>query len=50
MTLPDNPYTLYALGALKALSSVPDFRSFFVETALKSPGRLGERLNYISRG
>ena len=50
MALPENPYTLYALGALKSLSSVPEFRSFFDEEANKSKGRLGERLNYISRG
>ena len=50
MTLPENPYTLYALGALKTLSSVPVFRSFFDNEAQKSGGRLGERLNYISRG
>jgi len=49
IALPDNPYTIYALGAMQALSSVPEFRSFFIEGALKSPGRLGERLNYISR-
>ena len=50
IALPDNPYTLYALGAMKTLSSVPEFRAFFIEGTLKSPGRLGERLNYISRG
>ena len=50
MALPDNPNTLYAMGALKALSSVPEYRSFFAENSLKSGGRLGERLNYISRG
>ena len=50
MALPDNPYTFYALGAMKSLSSVPEFRVFFIDGAIKSPGRLGERLNYISRG
>ncbi|MCL2092564.1 MAG: hypothetical protein FWH12_00045 [Treponema sp.] len=50
MVLPENPYTLYALGALRALASVPEFRSFFVEESLKSSGRLLERLNYVSRG
>ena len=49
MALPDNPYTLYALGAMQALCSVPEFRAFFAEGALKADGRLGERLNYISR-
>ena len=50
MALPENPYTLYALGVLKTLSSVPEYRSFFTERALRSKGRLAERLNYISRG
>jgi len=50
MTLPENPYTLYAMGALKSLAAVPDFRNFFVEGAAKSTGRLGERLSYIARG
>ncbi|MCL2318480.1 MAG: hypothetical protein FWC45_00215 [Treponema sp.] len=50
ISLPDNPYTLYALGAMKSLSAVPEYRSFFIDGALKSPGRLGERLNYVSRG
>jgi len=50
ISLPENPYTLYAMGALKVLSSVPEFRTFFIEEAGKSPGRLGDRLSYISRG
>lgn len=49
MSLPENPFTLYAVGALKALSTVPEFRNFFAEGAFRSPGRLGERLNYIAR-
>ena len=50
IALPENPYTVFALGALKTLSSVPIFRSYFLAEANKSSGRLGERLNYISRG
>jgi len=50
MALPENPYTLYAMGAMKSLAAVPDFRSFFMESAIKSQGRLGERLSYIARG
>ena len=49
MALPDNPYTIYALGAMQALSSIPEFKNFFIESALKTSGRLAERLNYISR-
>jgi hypothetical protein len=50
VALPDNPYTLYALGVMKSLSSVLEFRNFFAWKANESSGRLGERLNYISRG
>ena len=50
ISLPENPYTVYALGAMKTLSSAPLFLSFFTEASAKSRGRLGERLNYISRG
>ena len=49
MALPDNPYTIYALGAMQALSAIPEFRAFFIEGSLKASGRLAERLNYILR-
>jgi len=48
--LPDNPYTIYAVGALRALTSVPVFRSYFTGQAASSSGRLAERLSYICRG
>jgi hypothetical protein len=48
--LPDNPYTIYAVGALRALTSVPAFRDYFAEQTSASRGRLAERLSYISRG
>ena len=50
IALPDNPYTIYAVGAMQALSSRPEFRTFFAEQAFKASGRLAERLNFISRG
>ena len=50
MALPDNPYTLYALGVMKSLSGVSEFKKYFLEKARVNSGRLGERLNYISRG
>jgi hypothetical protein len=50
ISLPDNPYTVYAVGALRALVSVPKYRDFFNEQAAVSKGRLAERLVYISRG
>jgi len=48
--LPDNPYTVYAVGALRALTSVPAFRDYFNGQASTARGRLAERLSYICRG
>jgi hypothetical protein len=57
--LPDNPYTLYAAGALRGLASDAQFRRYFDRqlAALKdnkkpdlSQTRLAERLAYIVRG
>jgi hypothetical protein len=48
--LPDNPYTVYASGALKALAADEQFRDWFSSQAAKAKGRLAERLLYISRG
>jgi hypothetical protein len=48
--LPDNAYTLYALGALRAISSTSLFRDFFSHRAAGAKGRLAERLNFILRG
>ncbi len=48
--LPENPYTVYAVGALRALTSVPVFKDYFTEQISSSRGRLAERLSYISRG
>jgi hypothetical protein len=48
--LPDNPYTVYAVGALRALTSVPIFREYFNGKLSVSSGRLAERLSYICRG
>jgi hypothetical protein len=50
MDLPDNEYTLYALGALKVISVVPGFREYFEEKKAASRGRLADRLAYIIRG
>jgi len=47
--LPDNPYTVYAVGALKTLTSVPKYRDFLSGQAASSKGRLAERLTYICR-
>ncbi|MCL1928592.1 MAG: hypothetical protein FWG07_07355 [Treponema sp.] len=48
--LPDNPSTLYASGAMRALAGESLFRIWFSAEAEKARGRLAERLLYISRG
>ena len=48
--LPDNPSTLYATGAMRALASRTLFREWFNREAEKAQGRLAERLRYIVRG
>lgn len=48
--LSDNPYTMYAMGAMRALSAGALYKNFFIQEASRSSGRLNERLMYISRG
>ena len=50
ISLPDNPYTVYAVGAMRTLNSIPGFRDYFYNQAAVSNGRLAERLSYICRG
>ena len=50
ISLPDNPYTVYAVGALRALTSIPRYRDYFNGQAASAKGRLAERLIYICRG
>jgi hypothetical protein len=55
LALNDNPYTLYASGALRALAAKENFKDWFAgqeKTAVKSsvPDRLADRLRYIARG
>jgi len=50
ISLPDNPYTVYAVGALRGLTSAQKFREYFIRQAASSKGRLSERLSYICRG
>jgi len=47
--LPDNPYTVYAVSALKTLTGIPKFNEYFSGHAAVSKGRLAERLLYICR-
>ncbi|MCL2440269.1 MAG: hypothetical protein FWD14_00870 [Treponema sp.] len=49
INLPDNPYTTFAVGALKPLNNIPRFRDYFNAQALSAKGRLAERLFYICR-
>ena len=50
ISLPENPYTLYAIGVLKSLASVPLYKEYFDTLATGSKGRLADRLIYICRG
>jgi hypothetical protein len=49
ISLPDNPYTVYAVSALKTLTGIPKFNEYFNGQAAVSKGRLAERLSYICR-
>ena len=49
ISLPDNSHTVYAVGLLRSLSSVPMFRAYFMDTSVRTSGRLAERLAYICR-
>jgi len=49
ISLPDNPYTVYAVGALRALTGSPKYRDYFNGKAASARGRLAERLSYICR-
>jgi hypothetical protein len=49
LALPDNPYTLYAVGALRSLAADRRFKDYFAREASRRNGRLAERLQYISR-
>jgi len=46
--LPDNPYTLYALGALKGIASDEHFRTVLASAAASRQGRAAARLRYVS--
>ena len=50
ISLPDNPYTVYAVGALRALTNISRFQDYFNAQAASAKGRLAERLLYICRG
>lgn len=50
LALPDNPYTLYALGACRGLASQVIFANFFEKEEKKAAGRLAERFRYILGG
>ncbi|MDR2258079.1 MAG: hypothetical protein LBE14_02900 [Treponema sp.] len=50
IALPDNPYTVFTAGALRALAELPQFGDYFEALEKKSSGRLAERLRYIRGG
>jgi len=45
--LPENPYAVYAAGALRALTNLPEFNDYFSRKASAAAGHLAERLSYI---
>jgi hypothetical protein len=47
LALPDNEYTLYAAGAMRALSGMDPFAAYFAEQRGEAEGRARERLAYI---
>ena len=48
--LPENPFTVYAIGVMKGLASMQIFNEYFSDLAAGSMGRMSERLLYICRG
>ena len=50
ISLPDNPYTVYAVGALRSLTGAQIFRDYFLGQVMAASGRLAERLSYICHG
>jgi len=50
ISLPDNSYTVYAVGLLRTVTGIPGFRDYFNGKAATAAGRLAERLSYICRG
>lgn len=48
LALPDNPYTLYALGGLRALCADGRIRAVVVSARSRSSGRAAERLRYAA--
>jgi hypothetical protein len=50
ITLPDNAFAMYAIGAMQSLLPLPGFKEYFESKAESSGGRLKERLDYIVRG
>jgi hypothetical protein len=50
ISLPENPYTIYAVNTLRSVVSAGKFRAFFTGSLKTATGRLSERLTYISRG
>jgi hypothetical protein len=50
LPLPDNPYTLFAEGALQALARLEPFKSYLENSLATRDARMRERLHYIIRG
>ncbi|GAB1482970.1 hypothetical protein MASR2M78_17860 [Treponema sp.] len=48
LSLDDNPYTLYALGALRSASEINELHTLLVEESEKARGTLASRLRYAA--
>ena len=48
ISLPDNPYTLFAVEALSNVSYIPEFEAFFSAQSGSFSGLLGARLEFIN--
>ena len=47
LSLPDNPYTFFALGAMSSILPNPQFQTYFQDIVLISEGLLKDRLLYL---
>ncbi len=48
LELPDNPSTMFAVGALRSLSEIRDVRLWLESRRARAQGRLAERLRYVT--
>lgn len=47
LSLPDNPYTFFALGVMGSVAQEKPFKDYFTASLSTATGRLAERLRYV---